>query len=41
MSRQVWEAVENKARMAETKGEETEEREGEKMKEERVQETDS
>ena len=32
----MWEAVENKARMAETKGEETEEREGEKMKEERV-----
>jgi len=32
----VWEAVENKVRMAETKGEEIEEREGEKRKKERV-----
>ena len=41
ISRQVWETVENKARMAEIKGEETEEREGAKRKEERVYKTDS
>ena len=32
----MWEAVENKARIVETKGEETEKREGVKRKEERV-----
>ena len=37
----MWETVENKARMAEIKGEETEEREGAKRKEERVYKTDS